>query len=119
MSTLPKRVGELPGWSTTESGGRVDTEGRNPVFLLLGVFALIGAATATVIALGISPGFCEESNCESGFFTQPVLALAGLVPAVAVLIAAWHRNNLLALACFLLTALFYALWLVAVGDPTH
>jgi site-specific recombinase len=87
-------------------------QSRNPVTVVLGWFAVIGALFVAVSSL--TTGFCDEpvsfETCETRLHVMRVVAVIGLLPALATLIAALRREDLLALFCFVLAVFVYALW---------
>jgi hypothetical protein len=81
----------------------------------LSVFVLIGAAIAIALAWATYYVSCDEVTSDACDLrglarAQLVVAVGGLVPALGMALAASRKRNALALVCFALAALVYAVW---------
>ena len=93
--------------------------------LVLGALALLGGAVFAVFVGGVTNWLaCENEGtpaCERQdlAFTQYVLAIVGLVPALALVVAAALRKRRLAMLALAVGVPLYLVWAVLLDAATH
>ena len=100
---------------------RKDTSSQ--LAIVAAVLGLIGAAAAVLLALLTKSLICHgdsDTSCRTGLMNlQLLVALAGLIPLVAMFRASIQRKTRLALGLFLTAVLIYGAWAVLNDAAVH
>jgi hypothetical protein len=95
----------------------------SPLAIVPAVLGLIGAAAAVLLALLTKSLICHgdsDTSCRTGLMNiQLLVALAGLIPLVAMLRASIQRKTMLAFGLFFIAILIYAAWAVLNDAAVH